>query len=184
MARFRDFSFYKHRKEIACKEQYWKAVAPIFDMLEREKERGTRWSELRDKAGEVYLPLLQAFLDEVERVYKRDRGVAVRMFTYLVGTRDYYKIIGRDKKRRTEVYAFNLRETLNGEKVDTPTKILDMGVKKKSKTTAEIYMDNGWAFSFRLHSADGRIKPSLKFDVRFISKPDSVLSIQRKWEKG
>ena len=51
------------------------------------------------------------------------------------------------------------------------------------KTTVEIYMDNGWAFSFRIHSASTRVQPSLKFDVQFISTPASVLHIECKWNR-
>ncbi len=32
--------------------------------------------------------------------------------------------------------------------------------------------DNGWQLSFRIHNAESRVIPSLKFDVQIIGSPD------------
>lgn len=61
-------------------------------------------------------------------------------------------------------------------------KIRSMGFKQGSKTTVQIYMDNDWAFSFRIHSASTRVQPSLKFDIQFISIPASVLNVECNWK--
>lgn len=179
---------------IPCSNQYWNAINPIFDMLNCEKNRGTNWSDLSDKDDDVYVPLLQAFLDEVNRAYRNDPDVAIRMFEYLVGMKDYHKIVSNDSKRVTLIHTFNLHGTLNQPShikisafevpiAETPTEILATRFKRNSKTTVEIYMDNGWAFSFRIHSASTRVQPSLKFDVQFISTPASVLHVECKWNK-
>lgn len=179
---------------IPCSNQYWNAIHPVFDMLNREKIRGTNWSDLADKEGEVYVPLLQAFLDEVNRAYKNDPDVATRMFEYLVGIKDYHKIVSDDSKRVTLIHTFNLHGTLNQPSrvkvsafevpvAEIPTEIIAMRFKRGSKTTVEIYMDNGWAFSFRIHSASTCVQPSLKFDVQFISTPASVLHVECKWNR-
>jgi hypothetical protein len=179
---------------IPCSKQYWDDINPIFGMLNREKNRGTNWSDLYDKEGDVYVPLLQAFLDEVKRAYRNDRDVAIRMFEYLVGIRDYHKIVSNDSKRVTLIHTFNLHGTLNQPShikvsafevpvAETPTEIIALRFKRGSKTTVEIYMDNGWAFSFRIHSASTRVQLSLKFDVQFISTPASVLHVECKWNK-
>ena len=34
---------------VPCSNQYWNDIAPIFDMLNYEKMKGTNWSELNDK---------------------------------------------------------------------------------------------------------------------------------------
>ena len=92
----------------------------------------------------------------------------------------------------TLIHTFNLHGTLNQpssvktsvfevEAIDVPTEIINMRFKRNSKTTVEIYMDNGWAFSFRIHSASTIVQPSLKFDVQFISTPSSVLNIECRW---
>lgn len=177
---------------IPCSDQYWNDIAPVFDSLKREQKRKTAWSDLDDKEGDVYVPLLQAFLDEVYRTYNQDSTIAVKMFEYLVGIRDYHKIVSHDNKRMTLIHTFNLHGSLNQpstEKesefevlpVELPTEIISMRFKKNSNTTVEIYMDNGWAFSFRIHSASTLVQPSLKFDVQFISTPSSVLNIECKW---
>ncbi|MBR5496687.1 MAG: HaeIII family restriction endonuclease [Clostridia bacterium] len=179
---------------IPCSEQYWIDIDPVFSMLNFEKNRGTNWSDLTDKENDVYVPILNAFLDEVNRAYSNDPNVAIRMFEYLVGIKDYHKIVSHDNKRLTLIHTFNLHGTLGKQSnvkfsafdlpmADIPTEILAMRFKKGSKTTVEIYMDNGWAFSFRIHSASTRIQPSLKFDVQFISTPPSVLHIECKWNK-
>lgn len=177
---------------IPCSNEYWKDVVPVFDMLKYEQGRKTNWSDLEDKEGTVYVPLLCAFLAEVNRAYEADPTVAVKMFEYLVGIKDYHKIVSHDNKKMTLVHTFNIHGTLSRpskvkisafkvKKIDIPTEIIATRFKKKSNTTVEIYMDNGWAFSFRIHSASTIVQPSLKFDVQFISTPLSVLNIECKW---
>lgn len=177
---------------IPCSNDYWDEINPVFAMLNNEKDRGTNWSDLDDKEGDVYIPLLNAFLREVERAYNGDPDVAVRMFEYLVGVKDYHKIVSEDKKNLTLIHTFNLHGTLNQPSqvkvsafdvpiAELPTEIIHMRFKRNSNTTVEIYMDNGWAFSFRIHSASTHIQHSLKFDVQFISTPPSVLNIECRW---
>lgn len=177
---------------LPCSDEYWKEVSPVFDMLHIEKGRGTNWSDLNHKERDVYVPLLNAFLHEVQRSYHEDPAIAVRMFEYLVGVKDYHKIESIDDRCLTLIQTFNLHGTLgkpsrikvsalNVPIVELPTEIIYMRFKKNSKTTVEIYMDNGWAFSFRIHSASTCVQPSLKFDIQFISTPDSVLKIECRW---
>lgn len=178
---------------LPCSKCYWNDVSPIFDMLNYEKANGTNWSDLSNKENEIYIPLLQAFLDEVDRAYRYDSEVAIKMFEYLVGIKDYHKIVSHDNKKVTLIHTFNLHDTLNQPShikvsafevpvAETPTEIIKMRFKPGSKTTVEIYMDNGWAFSFRIHSASTIVQPSLKFDVQFIGIPPTVLTISCKWE--
>lgn len=175
-----------------CSEEYWNAVNPIFDMLKKEKINGTRWSQISDKNQKVYVPLLQAFMDEVLRAYRIDRTMPRRMMEYLVGMKDYYKIVSMDKKRLTLIHTFNIHNTLNkpGKNkisaiivpvVELPTRIVALEFKPGSENTAEMYLDNGWQLSFRIHSAKSTVEPSLKFDVQFIGMPTSVLNIECRW---
>lgn len=179
---------------IPCSNQYWNDVNPIFDMLNRWKRKGANWSNLADKDSDVYAPLLQAFLDEVNRAYIHDPDVAIRMFEYLVGIKDYHKIVSNDSNRVTLIHTFNLHGTLNQPSrikvsafkvpvAETPTEIIATRFKRGSKTTVEVYMDNGWAFSFRIHNASKHVEPSLKFDVQFISTPTSVLHVKCNWKR-
>lgn len=177
---------------IPCSAQYWSDIEPVFDILAYEKSQRKRWSELQSKNDDVYVPILKAFMDEIKRAYEQDQGIAARMFEYLIGVKDYHKIVSNDKARVTLIHTFNIHGTLNKQSdaavsaidvpiCETPSEIIAIRHKKNSKTTAEIYMDNGWAFSFRIHSASEVVETSLKFDVQFISTPPSVLNISCKW---
>lgn len=178
--------------DIPCSDDYWDAVNPIFDMLRQEKEHGTRWSEIGSKEQKVYIPLLKAFMDEVNRAYKKDKTVARKMIQYLVGVADYYKIVSKDSKRLTVIHTFNMYDTLNKQSkvkvsampvpiVELPTRIVALEFKPSSANTVEMYLDNGWQLSFRIHSAKSTVEPSLKFDIQFIGMPTSVLNIECKW---
>lgn len=177
---------------VPCSHDYWNDINPVFELLKCEKDRKTAWADLDKKEENVYVPLLQAFLNEVTRAYRDNPNIVVKMFEYLVGVKDYHKIVSHDSKKMTLIHTFNLHGTLNQPSAvkvsafevltaDIPTEIIAMRFKKNSNTTVEIYMDNGWAFSFRIHSASTVVQPSLKFDVQFISTPVSVMNIECKW---
>lgn len=175
----------------SCSQEYWKAVKPIFDML--QKNKGTKkWSELPNKAQDVYIPLLQAFMDEINRAYKTDKDVPRKMVEYLIGVKDYYKIVSHDSDRLTLIHTFNMHKTLNKPSkkkvsaitvpvVELPTRIVALEFKPNSDNTVEMYLDNGWQLSFRIHNASTYIEPSLKFDVQFMGMPPSVLNIRCVW---
>ena len=179
---------------IPCSAQYWADIKPIFDMLKAEKKKNTKFSELTDKEGQVYVPLLEAFIKEVNRAYSSDNSVARRMIEYLIGKTDYYKVISRDSKKLTLIRTFNLHGTLNKPSavrvsaitvpvVTLPTRIVALQMKPDSNTTIEMYLDNGWQLSFRIHNAEDKIIPTLKFDIQFIGMPPEVTSIECRWDK-
>ncbi len=55
-------------------------------------------------------------------------------------------------------------------------------LKPGSTNTVEMFLDNGWQLSFRIHNVSTKVEPSLKFDVQFIGMPTSVLNIECKWK--
>lgn len=184
--------FGKEWFDMPCSDQYWKDVEPIFHMLKAEKEKKNRWSELGDKKDVVYRPLLQAFIDEVNRAYRKDKDMPRRMLEYLIGIKDYYKIVSRDSKRLTLIYTFNIHRTLNkpGKNrilaitvpiVELPTRLVALEFRPGSDNTVEMFLDKGWQLSFRIHNGSGEVETSLKFDVQFVGMPPSVLSIECKW---
>lgn len=177
---------------IPCSDYYWNEVEPIFAYLEREKRMGSKWRDLPDKEGEVYIPLLEAFVREVQRSNDLNPEVPRRMVEYLLGEYDFYKVISVDAKRTTQILTFNLRGTLNQasrhEKPRTeipiaslPTRIVDIGFKPGSNNTIELYMDGGWQFSFRIHNAATKVETSLKFDIQIIGMPTTIVSINCIW---
>lgn len=184
--------FGKEWFEMSCSDEYWAAVEPIFKTLKREKEKGTKWSEMEDKSEKIYIPLLQAFIDEINRANRKDNSMPKKMIEYLIGIEDYYKVISRDNKRLTMVHTFNMHNTLNKPAknktsaitvpiVKLPTRLVALEFKPNSDNTVEMYLDNGWQLSFRIHNASTKVEPSLKFDVQFISMPMEVLNIECKW---
>lgn len=85
---------------IKCSEQYWQDVKPIFDYLEIEKSKGSNWRNLPNKNDDVYLPLLNAFKNEIDRQNKiYGKNIPKLMVEYLLGEFDFYKVIGIDHKK-------------------------------------------------------------------------------------
>lgn len=177
---------------IPCSDQYWKEVEPIFNYLEKEKNCRVKWSELPDKENDVYIPLLNAFKGELLRSYNSNHEVAPRMFEYLVGKQDFYKIISNDSKKFTEIQTFNSYGTLNKSsennqpnklipKLDLPTQIIDISFKPRSNTTIIISMNEGWKFKFRIHNAATKVETSLKFDINIEESPETLNSIICQW---
>ena len=179
---------------INCSKQYWKDIKPIFDYLDYEKQKGSKWSDLSNKEDEVYVPLLNAFKGELERqnlLFGKD--IPKLMVEYLLGKFDFYKVIGIDSKRTIRIQSYNLRGTLNKQGnrrkrgielpvSSLPTRIISLGYKPDSKNTLELYLDGGWQFSFRIHNASTRVEPSLKFDIQIIGMPATIISIDCRWK--
>lgn len=191
----RKLDFGKEWFGLPCSNDYWKSVKPIFDMLKNEKNNGTKWSELNDKENAVYVPLLNAFMDEIKRSYKVDSNLPKKMVEYLIGTKDYYKVVSKDGKRLTVIHTFNTHGTLNKPSkakvsaisvplVKLPTELVALKFKSNSANTVEMYLNNGWQLSFRIHNASKRVEPSVKFDIQFIGMPISILNIECKWKEN
>lgn len=177
---------------VACSEKYWNSVNPIFDFLKEQKKHGLKWSELDDKENDVYIPLLNAFVSEIKDSYNTHNEIPRKMVEYLLGEFDFYKVISVDNKKVTQIQTYNLRGTLNQpSKTETakisvpvsslPTRIISLDFKHGSTNTVELYMDNGWQFSFRIHNASTKVETSLKFDVQIIGMPATIISINCFW---
>lgn len=177
---------------IPCSNQYWSDISPIFNYLSSEQSKGRKWRELPLKAEEVYIPLLNAFVSEINRANSAHKGVPQRIVEYLLGEFDFYKVISIDSSNITRIQSYNLRGTLNKPsaksrpkitvpKASLPTRIVSLGFKPGSNNTVELYMDGGWQFSFRIHNASAFVEPSLKFDVQIIGMPSAIISINCLW---
>lgn len=185
--------FCKSWFKIECTKEYWDEIKPIFSYLNEQKNANKNWKDLPNKISQVYIPLLQAFINEINRQYSKNGSVVpVRMVEYLLGEYDFYKIIGVDVQRVTEIKTFNLHGTLNKpskQKRPTivvpiatlPDRIVDISMKPESDNTVELYLNNGWQFSFRIHNASTKVEPSLKFDIQFVGVPSTILSINCIW---
>jgi hypothetical protein len=157
---------------VPCSKKYWDDVNPIFNYLKEQKSIKAKWRDLPSKENDIYIPLLNAFLNEIDRSYmNHGEAIARSMVEYLLGKFDFYKAIGLHRKRITQIQPYNLRGNLNksGTKnkpliiipiTNLPTRIVHMGFKPESSNTVEIYMDEGWQFSFRIHNASTLVEPS------------------------
>lgn len=178
--------------------EYFQKVTPVFERLSRLKSAGVRWSDVEDKVVGVYVPLLKAFMDELYLLDANNPGVIpARLLEYLLGRKDFYKIISNDSGRFTMLQCFNLHGTLNTPSnsaqpslrvrgVDMPTKIYFLGFKEmqsgeQSQTTIQLVMDSNWAVTFRIHSASTIVEPSLKFDIQLTGVPSSMFSNSVSW---
>lgn len=183
--------------DIQCSKQYWEMVAPVFAELEEAKANGKLWREVAQKAERVYLPLLEAFKTEVKLRYAEDPSMAKRLAEYLIGKYDFYKVISIDRKRETCIQPVNIHGTLGDKPEGTtstkeyisipltmlPDEIVDIRMKTGSDNTLELYMNNGWQFNLRIHSAATKVETSLKFDVQAIGVPATIISINTEWEE-
>ena len=174
---------------IPCSEHYWKDIAPIFNYLEEEKSKKSKWRDLPDKEKDVYIPLLKAFKDELVRSTNSNPEVPRKMVEYLLGEYDFYKVTSWDSKRTTEILTYNLKGTLNQNssknhipKVNLPTKILNIDFKSGKNNTLELYMDEDWQFSFRIHNASSKVETSLKFDIKPLKIPTTIIQINCNWD--
>lgn len=176
-----------------CSPSYWKVVSSIFDYLELEKNKNTEWKQLPDKEEGVYVPLLQAFMDEVKRSALINPNIPKKMVEYLLGEYDFYKVISVDVKKFTQIESFNIHGTLNKASkkkkpiriipvVSLPTRIVAFEFKPNSNNTLELYMDGGWTFSFRIHNASTIVEPSLKFDIQIVGMPTTILTLNCLWK--
>jgi hypothetical protein len=177
---------------LPCSNNYWQEVKPVFDRLQEEKTKKTKWSDIPDKNEGVYIPLLNAFMKEIQRANECDATMPRKMVEYLIGTKDYYKIVSQDGKGLTLIHTFNVHGTLNKPSrikvsaitvpiVELPTELVAIKRKTGSSNTVEMYLNNGWQLSFRLHNAKTEVEPSLKFDVQFTGVPTSIVNIECRW---
>ena len=175
-----------------CSEKYFNSISTVFDLLDGYKGKNLKWSDLKSKEDEIYIPLLNSFKEELCRINSKG-DITTALIKYLIGSngRDYYKLIS-NTNRTTTVIPFNLFGTLNQSantiqpkisipKINLPTKILDFSFKEKSKTTLILTLNNCWVISFRIHNASTYVESSLKFDIQLKGMPLDMFYINRAW---
>ncbi|MCQ2398532.1 MAG: HaeIII family restriction endonuclease [Sphaerochaetaceae bacterium] len=178
-----------------CTPQFWEDVASVFEYTEEQRQLNKTWNDLgNDKIKKVYMPLLKAFVDEINRQYSvHGTEIPKKMVEYLLGKYDFYKVIGRDATGETLVEVFNMNGTLNQFKKTKPRvilpvavlprRIVHIGIIPNSTNKVEIILDKGWAFTFRIHNASTKVENSVKFDIQLEGKPAAVQVFQRRWIK-
>lgn len=167
-------------------KEYFDIVTPIFKNLEKirkESNATKKWSEIGDYHSSVYVPVLNAFIKELKALYEKNDNIASNLVSYLIGNKDFYKVI--KSKNSVEIQAYNMNGTLNlpfkeiepkykTPKVPLPTKIINIELKENNDTTVIVTMDNDWTLSFRIHNASSRVESSLKFDINLLKSPEKL----------
>ena len=170
---------------VKVSQKYFDVVTPIFKNLEKirkESNATKKWSEIGDYHLTIYVPILKAFIDELKHLDSKN-NIASNLASYLIGNKDFYKVI--KSKNSIEIQAYNINGTLNlpfekielkykTPKVPLPTKISSIEFKENNNTTVIVTMDNDWTLSFRIHNASLRVGASLKLDINLLKSPKKL----------
>lgn len=178
---------------VPCSNKYWEQVIPIFERLHNLKNQKYAWRDMEDKETSVYIPLLKAFMQELKLAYNEDSQIPQKLISYLLGIKDFYKVVSIDRKQITEFQCYNLRGELNKQGKNhkatiiipityLPDEIISIRLKPNSTNTIELYLNNGWSLSFRIHNASTIVEPSLKFDIQIIGVPSNIITINCQWK--
>ncbi|WP_231230851.1 HaeIII family restriction endonuclease [Helicobacter pylori] len=181
----KNLDFGKKWLGVGVSQNYKDIIKPLFERLENAKKEGMLWRDFPNKEQEIYAPLLQAFKKEVLRIDENKKNkVPQKMVEYLLGKYDFYKAILLEREQKTKLEAYHFNNTLNRSVKNKPKRIIPLSklptrmiyfdFKPKSFNTLELVLDEGWSFSLRIHNASSRVEPSLKFDIKLLSKPESV----------
>ncbi len=181
----KDLDFGEKWLGVGVSQNYKDTIKPLFERLENAKKEGMLWRDFPNKEQEIYAPLLQAFKKEVLRIDENKKNkVPQKMAEYLLGKYDFYKAILLEREQKTKLEAYHFNNTLNRSVKNKPKRIIPLSklptrmiyfdFKPKSFNTLELVLDEGWSFSLRIHNASSRVEPSLKFDIKLLSKPESV----------
>lgn len=176
---------------VTCSAFYFEEIKPVFDDLKaiREKDKSTKWTSIENMHEVVYKPILDAFRKELLRLDKENPEiVAQNLVHYLIGNKDFYKVI--KGKKQVEVQAYNLNGTLNLPfkdikpkakipRLKLPTRLIEVVYQENSSTTLLVSLNEGWQISFRIHNASSRVEPSLKFDINLIGAPQSLFKTHK-----
>ncbi|GAA9771316.1 hypothetical protein VN0299_06200 [Helicobacter pylori] len=181
----KDLDFGEKWLGVRVSQNYKDTIKPLFERLENAKKEGMLWRDFPNKEQEIYALLLQAFKKEVLRIDENKKNkVPQKMVEYLLGKYDFYKAILLEREQKTKLEAYHFNNTLNRSVKNKPKRIIPLSklptrmiyfdFKPKSFNTLELVLDEGWSFSLRIHNASSRVEPSLKFDIKLLSKPESV----------
>lgn len=184
---------------IPCSREFINEITPITDSLISYGQNRILWRNVPNKWDQYYVPILSAYLKEIQRMCDKNPLVPSKLLSYFFGSNDFYKVIMKGRRRTTTIEAFNMHGTLNAPngrhrtmtRIPTtkmPTRLIDAAFKGtfsgKSKTTIILTFDNGWAISMRLHNKDDIAKPtSLAWDVNLIGLPPSTYVNTHSWDE-
>jgi hypothetical protein len=170
---------------LGCSANYFATILPVFAKLRTLQSAGTAWNTLPNKHRGYYMPVLDAFRDEMNLLDANHANVPALLVSYLLGRNDFYKVMKRTGV--VEIMGFNMNGTLNKSiqpfrpiirvpQLQLPTQIIQLDYKPGSTDTLLLVCNHGWSISFRIHNAETRVVPSLKFDINLVGQPHNIYS--------
>ncbi len=164
----------------------WRDVADHFFSITSQKRP---WNNLfSNRLDELYRPVIDAVYAELMK--HKDNAVFVEeLFSFLLGTIDFYKVMAFERERLTQVSVFNFNGSLNRKtsklkairqlkKTPIPKRILAIA---KVDAYLTIHFDYGWSVRMRIHTAESISTPSLKFDSQLQGIPVELLNLTFPW---
>lgn len=177
---------------VKCSDEYINEVQSVFSFVKEYKDNNQTWDDMGElKETKVYIPLLNAFKKEIQRINDAHPNIPEKLISYVIGKHPFYQVIKLDSKNLVVVKAFNigggLNKTVNKQKsrygvpvLEPPTRIVEFEFANKPnnqiRDTLNMILDGGWEVSFRIHSADNPIVLSCKFDVKLLGNPPILFS--------
>lgn len=153
--------------------------------------KGREWKgNFRDKATEVYAPVLDALKENIVSICNTYPDAPEKMIKYFFGDKDFYEITPVRKTGKVTITCYNMNGTLNKgvehkqSSAKYPTELIEIRPKTSpsgelSQTTLSLFFDNGWLLEMRLHNASARIVPeTLVFDVSIKGYPYGIYQVQ------
>ena len=189
----RDKDFGRDWMGIPCSVEYMQEITPTINKLAMHGGDRRLWRDIPDAWDEFYIPILQAYRDELLRICRRVPEAPTRLLSYFFGSRDFYKVIMMARTRTTKIEAFNMHGSLSlpsGRRKPVsripvtrfPGRLLLAEIRPGTKTTLDLTFDGGWAISMRLHNKDSVCSPtSLAWDVNLQGLPPSMYINTHSW---
>lgn len=192
-----DKDFGKNWIDIPNSSEFIEEISVVVDKLIDYANQDVLWKDVastdEEKQDNYYVPILEAYRKEIERLCKNYDSVPEKLLSYFFGSKDFYKVIMKESQKVTEVEAFNMNGTLGMKSgsikpltrvqtIKMPTRLIEASFKENSKTTIILVFDGGWQISMRLHNKDKKVKPtSLAWDVQLVGLPTGTYVNTRSW---
>lgn len=183
---------------INCSKDFIDEITPIIDSLDSLGKAGVKWRDIPNKQDTYYVPILNAYLKEIQRLCAANPSAPEQLLSYFFGAKDYYKVIMKESKKTTTIEGFNMNKTLNKANgkskpvtkmpvTKMPTMLTYSDFRKKKsgspyKTTIVLSFDEGWSIYMRLHNKDEIARPtSLAWEVNFGGLPPTTYNNSEPW---
>lgn len=163
-----------------CTNNYWEIVKPLFGELRNIRSSTNHketWQNLGDYQSKFYIPVLNAFSEELWRHTSLGSPSSEQstfgLVNYLIGNKDFYKVIC--SAQSVQIQGFNFGNTLNVPRTHMPKFVIAIDEYDGGLYSKTVRLERGMTFNFRIHLASKSVEPSLKFDVQAVSLPASEI---------